>query len=107
LAHMSKSHEDWQVKQANTALRLYDYFLSHEIKANAGGGPAAEGDWQVLEEKMREMLRPGQRSQSTEKTDLTRRRSFRALVPEKEPSCLEGGNFRIFSVGLIDKNSLI
>ena len=28
LADMAKRHEDWQVRQADTALRLYDYFLS-------------------------------------------------------------------------------
>jgi hypothetical protein len=27
-SHLAKRHEDWQVKQADTALRLYDYFLS-------------------------------------------------------------------------------
>lgn len=30
---MSKSYEDWQVKQADAALKLYDYFLSrHQVK---------------------------------------------------------------------------
>ena len=57
LDHMSKHHEDWQVKQADTALRLYDYFLSREMKGNAEAGPSADGDWRALEEKMREMLR--------------------------------------------------
>lgn len=33
LSHMGKRHEDWQVKQADTALRMYDYFLSR----NKGG----------------------------------------------------------------------
>ncbi|MCF8053991.1 MAG: hypothetical protein K9K75_02065 [Deltaproteobacteria bacterium] len=28
LKHFAKTHEDWQVKQAETALRLYDYYLS-------------------------------------------------------------------------------
>jgi hypothetical protein len=28
LSYMAKRHEDWQVKQADAALRLYDYFLS-------------------------------------------------------------------------------
>jgi hypothetical protein len=33
LVHMAKRHEEWQVKQADTALRLYDYFLSRETRA--------------------------------------------------------------------------
>jgi hypothetical protein len=36
LSHMEKRHEDWQVKQADTALRLYDYFLSRSITATIG-----------------------------------------------------------------------
>jgi hypothetical protein len=28
LKHLSKTHEDWQVKQADNALRLYSYFLT-------------------------------------------------------------------------------
>ena len=28
LSRMAKHHEEWQVKQADAALRLYDYFLS-------------------------------------------------------------------------------
>ena len=31
LSEMAKQHEDWQVKQADTALRLYDYFLSKNV----------------------------------------------------------------------------
>lgn len=81
LAHMAKSHEDWQVKQADTALRLYDYFLSPEIKVDAVRGVLADqGGWPGLEEKMREQLRLRQRSLSTEKTYLIWLRSFRGLV---------------------------
>jgi integron integrase len=96
LDHISKHHEDWQVKQADTALRLYDYFLSREMKGNAEAGPAADGDWRALEEKMREMLRLRQRSLSTEKTYLIWLRSFRAFVQEKEPSRLEGRDLQDF-----------
>ena len=35
LSDMAKRHEDWQVKQADTALRLYDYFLSEEFIPSA------------------------------------------------------------------------
>ncbi len=30
LSHMAKTHEDWQVKQAGTALRLYDFFFQKD-----------------------------------------------------------------------------
>lgn len=96
LEYMSKRQEDWQVKQADTALRLYDCFLSREIKANAERGPVADGDWRALEEKMREMLRLRQRSLNTEKTYLSWVRSFRVFVQEKEPSGLEGRDLQDF-----------
>jgi len=96
LDQMSRRYENWQVKQADTALRLFDYFLSREIKKIPAGGPAAMGDWRALEEKMREMLRLRQMSLSTEKTYLTWVHSFRAFVQEKEPSGLEGRDLQDF-----------
>jgi integron integrase len=93
LSQMAKNHEDWQVKQADAALRLYDYFLSRELKRLGSGVPGA---WKDLEEKMGEALRLRQRSLSTEKTYLTWLRSFRAFVKEKEPSELEGHDLQDF-----------
>jgi hypothetical protein len=40
LRYLSKRHEDWQVKQADHALRLYDYFLSLRLEASKEGKPA-------------------------------------------------------------------
>jgi hypothetical protein len=36
LNHLAKKHEDWQVQQADRALRLYDYFLSRSQQDNNG-----------------------------------------------------------------------
>jgi integron integrase len=96
LAHISRRHEDWQLKQADTALRLYDYFLSREMKETAEGMHASTGDWKMLEERMREKLRLRQRALSTEKTYLTWVRRFRAFVREKDPSHLEGRDLQDF-----------
>jgi len=96
LTHLSKRHEDWQVNQADTALRLYDYFLSQEIKASAKNESIAEGDWRVLEDKMREKLRLRHMSLSTEKTYLLWVRSFKDFVKEKEPSQVEGRDLQDF-----------
>jgi integron integrase len=93
LAHMAKDHEEWQVKQADAALRLFDYFLSCELKRLSSGVPGA---WKDLEQKMGEALRLRQRSLSTEKTYLIWLRSFRAFVKEKEPSKLEGRDLQDF-----------
>jgi hypothetical protein len=39
LSEMAKRHEDWQVKQADTALRLYDYFLSKNVQPAIAEAP--------------------------------------------------------------------
>jgi len=96
LSQMGKRHEDWQVKPADTALRLYDYFLSREMKTNPEAEPYSMGGWGALAGKMREMLRLKQRSSSTEKTYLTWLHAFRSFMKEKEPSCLEGRDLQDF-----------
>ena len=53
MTDVSKRHEDRQVKQADTALRFYGYFLPREMKATADAMRAAAGDWKMLEEKVR------------------------------------------------------
>lgn len=47
LAHLAQTHENWQVKQAEGALRLYQYFLSEKLKAS-GTEAAASKLWQYL-----------------------------------------------------------
>jgi hypothetical protein len=70
LTSMAKNHEDWQVNQADTALRLYNYFLSKKIKTSIPANKTTE-NWNAIEEKLREALRLRHRSYSTEKTYLT------------------------------------
>lgn len=43
LAHLAKTHEDWQVKQADTALRLYNFFLSQQLNKSAAAA-GSEGE---------------------------------------------------------------
>jgi integron integrase len=96
LTHMSKRYKDWQVKQADTALRLYDYFLSREAQTTQKKKVGDEAEWKSLQEKMREALRLRQRSHSTEKTYLLWVRSFRGFVGEKRAAELRGRDLRDF-----------
>ena len=98
LSDMAKRHEDWQVKQADTALRLYDYFLSKNVPMpiEAASPLSLAEKWKPLEEKMREALRLRHRSLSTEKTYLIWFRSFRQFVGEKEPGQLQGKDLQDF-----------
>lgn len=96
LAHMTKRYEDWQVKQADTALRLYDYFLSREGRKLVQDGEASVNEWKYFEEKMHEALRLRQKSLSTEKTYLMWVRRFRGFIGEKQPAALEGRDVQDF-----------
>jgi len=93
---MAKRYEDWQVKQADTALRLYDYFLSKNITVTTGETSSHNETWGLLEEKMRNALRLRHRSLSTEKTYLIWLRSFKAFVGEKQPDQLHGRDLQDF-----------
>lgn len=93
---MAKRHEDWQVRQADTALRLYDYFLSKATLPKSEELSSHEERWKSLEEKMRDSLRLRHRSLSTEKTYLIWLRSFRRFVGEKQPHELGGRDLQDF-----------
>jgi integron integrase len=96
LSDMAKRHEDWQLKQADTALRLYDYFLSKNITPTMGETSSHNETWKLLEEKMRNALRLRHRSLSTEKTYLIWLRGFKGFVGQKEPHQLEGRDLQDF-----------
>jgi integron integrase len=94
--HMAKKHEDWQVKQADHALRLYDYFLSQAGDRAENGDLDTSQDWEVLEARTREALRLRHRSLSTERTYLGWLRAFRTFVKGKNPQELGDADIRNF-----------
>jgi integron integrase len=96
LLNMAKRHEDWQVNQADTALRIYDYFLSRAVSPTTGEPSPYEEKWGVLEEKMRDGLRLRHRSLSTEKTYIIWLRNFKGFVDKKDPHQLKGRDLQDF-----------
>jgi len=96
LSDISKNHEDWQVKQADTALRLYDYFLSHELTAETQGTSEEGRDWTAIKVKFQEALRLRHKAYSTEKTYIFWVRGFWAFVKGKNPALLEGRDLQDF-----------
>ncbi len=96
LKHLSKTHEDWQVKQADNALRIYSYFFSSQLKNSSETPLSAKEEWGLLETRAREALRLKQRSYSTEKTYITWLRAFRDFVNEQDPSHLSAVDIQNF-----------
>jgi len=96
LSDMGRKYEEWQVNQADAALRLYDYFLSKNISPTTGDISSNKETWELFEEKMREALRLRHRSLSTEKTYLLWLKSFKHFVNYKSPDQLEGRDLQDF-----------
>jgi integrase len=96
LKHISRSYEDWQVKQADAALRLYNYFLSIDHRGPPASSSDRNEEWKLLEEKTREALRLRQRSYNTEKTYIMWLRNFRGFVSGKHPKDLAGKDLQDF-----------
>ncbi len=68
LGHMSKEYEDWQVKQADTALRHYAYCISSMNMERASLSRNKGKAYKVLENRLKSALRIRQRAYSTEKS---------------------------------------
>lgn len=97
LKHLGKSHEDWQVNQADHALRLYGYFLS-QTAPDENGRPSATiiNDWKTIEGKTIEAIRLRHRSYSTEKTYIAWLRQFQGFVKSKDLKELSGKDLQDF-----------
>jgi integron integrase len=96
LSHMAKSYEDWQVKQADAALRLYEYFLSRRAEAPASVSNGESRAWTYIEEKMKKALRLRHLAYATERNYLLWMRRFQAFAKEKEPAELVGQDLQDF-----------
>jgi integron integrase len=97
LQSMQNDHEDWQVQQAMTALRLYVHFLATEPPQKQSDAPPRNSDdWQRVEETARERLRLKHRSYSTEKTYIGWLRSFRAFCRDLSPQELTSQHVQEF-----------
>jgi integron integrase len=94
-AMLENSREDWQVKQAEQALRLYTFFVSRY-----GQRPEPTSDegkeWNQIIEKMIKVMRLKHLSLNTEKTYTGWNRQFQGFVNGKAPSDLSTDDIRSF-----------
>jgi integron integrase len=92
---LENTREDWQVKQAEQALRLYTFFISRH-----GQRPVATTDegklWEQILEKMIKVMRLKHLSLNTEKTYTTWGRQFQHFVNGKSPNELTTDDIRTF-----------
>jgi len=96
LTHLSTSHEDWQVKQADHALRLYHFFLSHQEHKTPSLLTDSKEEWNVIEEETTMALRLRHLSLNTEKSYLAWLRQFQGFVGGKNREELQGTDIQDF-----------
>lgn len=88
IKQFSLTHEDWQVKQAEEALRLFQFFQNENCTRESPGSSNQQEKWQSLEEKTKQFLRLKHRAVSTEKTYISWLRSFSHFIHDKAPEQL-------------------
>ena len=96
LHYMSKTHRDWQVKQADYAIRLYSFFLSRQGKQSPSGLSDIEKEWSTLEDETGKAIRLRHRSLNTEKAYLSWLRRFREFIGSESPLHLNGTDLQDF-----------
>jgi len=57
LSHLAETHEEWQIRQADYALNLYIYFLSHKNSEQNQNKLDTAAEWIILVDRVRESMR--------------------------------------------------
>jgi len=76
LNQLSKHREEWQVKQASLAIRLYQYYKERKNTEKGREGLELNAQWKSTAEEMRKILRLMHRSYRTEQAYIAWVRQF-------------------------------
>jgi len=96
LTHLSTNHEDWQVKQADHALRLYHFFLTRQKDREPSHFTDSKKEWNVIEEETRKALRLRHLSLNTEKSYLIWLHQFQGFLGGKKHEELQATDIQDF-----------
>ncbi|MEA2081998.1 MAG: integron integrase [Elusimicrobiota bacterium] len=94
IKNTGKYREDWQIKQADDAIRLFLYFLSKKKGEQAPEN--SEAEWKTAAELMKKILRLRHRSVSTERTYMFWLRGFYKHLKGSSPYELTSSHVRDF-----------
>ncbi|MFH1020942.1 MAG: integron integrase [Pseudomonadota bacterium] len=107
LLFMAKNKEEWQVKQAREAIRLFLFHLSRtgsDADGSVALSPPSES-WQQTTTQMREALRLRHRSLRTEKSYLQWLHAFQGFLAGKPPAEIDSSDVKRFlSHMAVEKN---
>jgi len=94
--HLNKRFEEWQIKQAKEAVRLYGYYKAAELKRQEAKDRKYDDDWKRAAEEMQRILRLKHRALSTERSYLGWLREFETFVSGRSPHELLPGDAKNF-----------
>ncbi len=93
LRHLATSHEDWQIRQADRAIKLFQYFVALNRKKKHKESTRA---WRKAEENAVKLLRLKHRSYSTEKSYVSWVRRFGNFLGYKPLKDVDGEDLQRF-----------
>lgn len=93
LKHLEGTRESWQVRQAEQALRRYDYFLAQRRPEVVPVAPNPDA-WTAALTQVRDVLRVKQLALNTEKTYLFWLHQYRSFLGSKSPQLLTFDDMR-------------
>lgn len=99
LQMLDHSHEQWQVKQAREAVRLFLFFLSQQECADDAASSVSldvREKWRQVANKMREIIRLRHLSLRTEKAYLQWLRFFYLFLQGKSPAEIDSSDVKRF-----------
>jgi len=98
LHQLAKSTEEWQVKQAREALRIFFYYIARgDKKVQETIKPLEANDaWKLVIDQMKEALRLRHRSIRTEQSYLKWLRSFYSFLEGKHPGKVDSPDVKRF-----------
>jgi len=89
IKELAHTHPDWQVRQAEDALRQYTYFLARQQNGiNTTANREHRDEWQQVLEQTKQALRLKHRSYQTERSYLSWVKNFRTYSGNKSPAQL-------------------
>lgn len=92
--YITKSKQEWQVKQAQEAIRIYLYYINQQKEAPISANSNLKAQWKLVGSQMVNMLRLKQLSLQTERTYMTWLRDFYRFIRGRSPYLIDGSHVK-------------
>jgi hypothetical protein len=94
IKHITKSKKDWQVKQAQEAIRIYCFWKNKQVNNPPTTDSNIKAQWKTVGNEMINMLRLKQLALQTERTYMHWLRDFYRFLSGKSPYLVDGGHVK-------------